>query len=568
MRFALLALVAALPALAAADFTPGSFLLERTFPALTFTRPTDMHEVPDGSGRIFVLERGGKIVSFLRNDPTAKTTVLDLTAVTGTFRDDALMSIAFDPDFATNGNFFIHYSRASVDTTIPSPNRISRFTLSPPSAAACDPATEFVVLEQPTVFRDHKGGTITFGPDGYLYVAFGDGGSKTGTPPPPDDPLLGTDPLSQDIYHTAQDRSKLLGKVLRIDVRSTPDAGLNYAVPADNPYVGQDGVRPEIWAYGFRNPWRMAFDPNSGRLILGDVGWKQFDELNEIKPGRNYGWSMQEGTACFPPAADCTLPENYEAPLWVRQFPGTTFSLSITGGFFWESDRLPWLKGTYIFGDYVQGDVYAMRYDGATAEVAQLMPKPATGALLIAAFGTDSTGEVYALAYNTGGIYRLIVNPAATATPTLSPTPLVSDTPTATASPTRTPVEPTVTATPEPSPTMTPEPTQAPTPEPSATPTAEPSPTTTPEPTATATPEPTPTLTPEPTPEPTREPSPTPTAEPSPTRTAEPTVTATPEPSPTATPEPSPTATPEPSPTATPEPSPAVPETQEVWRVE
>lgn len=469
MRTRLVLSLLALPAFATAAFTPGPYVLERVYPTLSFSRPVDMREAPDGSGRLFILERTGKIFSFTPTDQI-KTLVMDLTSVVGVFRDDALMSIAFDPDFVTNGYFYLHYSRASIDTTIPSPNRVSRFQFVPANAATCDMATERVVLEQPTVYRDHKGGTIAFGPDGYLYIAFGDGGSKTGTPAPPDDPLPGTDPASQDVFHTAQDRTKLLGKVLRIDVRPLEDGSPAYRIPADNPFVSEAGVRGEIWAYGFRNPWRMAFDPASGRLLVADVGWKQFDEISHVVPGGNYGWSMMEGTACFPPDATCT-PADYVAPLWVRSFPSVNNNLSITGGYFSTTTRLPNLQGTYVYADYIQGDVYAMRYDGTTAEVAQLVPSPGAFQFPIAGFGLDASGDVYVLQFNNGGVYRLILDPNATPTPTPSTTP----------SPTPTPVPPTPTPTPIP-PTATPSPTPT-TPSLTATPSPTPTPAGSPTPT-------------------------------------------------------------------------------------
>jgi glucose/arabinose dehydrogenase len=452
----LAAAAALLPAAAAAQFDPGRYVLERVFPDLTFTRPLDMHEAPDGSGRMFVIERAGRVLAFDRANPTAATVVLDLTAVTGIYRDDALMSIAFDPDFAANGYFYLHYSRRSAEVAIPSPNRISRFQLVPVSSSVCDPATEFVILEEPTIYRDHKGGTIAFGPDGMLYVAFGDGGSKTGTPPPPADPLPGTDPASQDVFHTAQDMGRLLGKVLRIDVRGASDPGLNYAVPPDNPFVGVEGARGEIFALGFRNPWRMAFDPASGRLLAADVGWKQQDEISHVVAGGNYGWSEREGTRCFPPAEPCS-DGPYTDPIWTREFAPGVQNLSITGGYFYEGDRLPALQGAYLFADFVQGDVRALRYDGTKTQSAVLVPSPGAFQFPIAGFGKDADGEVYVLHYNNGGIYRLTGDPSATPTPTPAPT----------ASPTETPA-------PSPSPSATPEPSPSPSETPAPSPTAAP----------------------------------------------------------------------------------------------
>jgi glucose/arabinose dehydrogenase len=240
-----------------------------------------------------------------------------------------------------------------------------------------------VLLEVEQPFQNHNGGSIEFGPDGYLYVAFGDGGARN-------------DPLA-----AGQDRNKLLGSIIRIDVDHHAD-GKNYAIPADNPFVNTPGARPEIYAYGMRNPWRIAFDKQTGRLWCGDVGQELWEEVNIIRKGGNYGWSDREGTHPFgnrPARDDVSAPIG---PIWEYDH---TIGKSITGGRVYRSKRLPELYGKYIYADYVSGSIWALTYDESTDSAVKNEQVIESGVPVLA-FGQDANGEVYYTIDSPRGIYR------------------------------------------------------------------------------------------------------------------------------------------------------------------
>lgn len=339
-----------------------------------------------GDNRLFAATQRGLVYVFEnRPDVTDATIVLDLQDAVSQFpssgaNEQGLLGLALHPDFKDNGEFFVCYTRKANHQSV-----VSRFKMSKDDPNKADPASEEVVLELDQPFQNHNGGSIEFGPDGYLYIAFGDGGSRN------------------DPYAAGQDRNKLLGKILRIDVNSKTGE-LGYGIPADNPFVGVEGARDEIFAYGMRNPWRIAFDSKSGRLWAGDVGQELWEEVNVINKGGNYGWSTREGSYAFgkrPPVEGVSTPID---PVWEYDH---SVGKSITGGRVYQSDRVPELTGKYLYADYVSGAIWALGYDEATGK-ATSNEQLAEKGIAVLAFGEDQNGEVFYLVDSVRGecIYR------------------------------------------------------------------------------------------------------------------------------------------------------------------
>jgi uncharacterized repeat protein (TIGR03806 family) len=365
------------PALAfpLAPASPTALDAVRAYPARTLSRPVYVTHAPDGTDRLFVVEQGGRILVFPDDDAvqvSQRRTFLDISArVSRSGNEEGLLGLAFDPDYARTGRFWVHYSAASPRRSV-----IARFTVTADPDDANE-ASEQLVLEIPQPYDNHNGGMLAFGPDGMLYVGLGDGGS------------------ANDPHGHGQNRTTLLGSLLRIDVRGT---AVPYAVPADNPFVGLGGgVRGEIWAYGIRNLWRFSFDRNVGTLWGGDVGQGLREEVSVISRGANLGWNLYEGNLPFQ-GFPGPAPADYVAP--VRDYPrsdGTT----VVGGYVVRGVGVPSLRGAYLHGDYGSGRVWATGWDGARA----------TGTTLVAtvpdlvSFGEDRDGEVLAVAL-TGGLFR------------------------------------------------------------------------------------------------------------------------------------------------------------------
>ncbi|MYH41101.1 MAG: PQQ-dependent sugar dehydrogenase [Chloroflexi bacterium] len=318
-------------------------------PALSgrrFDRPTDAAAYP--GGRVLIAEQSG-LVFLLDRSSGEGGIFLDLRReVSRDGNEEGLLGLALAPDFAASGHLYAYYSvREGARRT-----RLSRFTA---AGGAAEPASELVILEVAQPFSNHNGGALRFGPDGMLYLGLGDGGSAG-------------DPASN-----AQDPGTLLGSILRIDVRSASEAA-PYRVPEDNPFVGVNGARGEVWAYGLRNPWRMAFDPENGTLWVGDVGQNSSEEVDVIVRGGNYGWNRLEGDACFRPPSGCD-PGGTERPIATY---GHREGCSITGGVVYRGDALPELDAAYVFGDFCSGRLWAMEASGAGPAV----PVADTGASL------------------------------------------------------------------------------------------------------------------------------------------------------------------------------------------
>jgi glucose/arabinose dehydrogenase len=336
---------------------------------------------PGDATRLFIVEKTGGI-RIVKDGTLLKTPFLDLSGqVSTTGGEQGLLGLAFDPNYASNGRFFVHYTDPAGDT------RVSSFQVSTDPDIA-DAGSEQVILTADQPYTNHNGGQLVFGPDGLLYLGLGDGGSEG-------------DPQGR-----SQDLSDLLGSILRLNVT----AGSSYTVPPDNPFVAQTAARPEIWSYGLRNPWRFSFDRGTGDLYIADVGDTHFEEV-DVSPaaggagkGANYGWDLMEGNHCFS-SGQCdrtglTLPA-YEY--------AHSDGCSITGGYVYRGSAIPALQGLYFFGDYCKGWVRSFRYvDGAATEPTEWQTlRPGRS---ITSFGEDAAGELY-LTVESGRVFKIVPEP-------------------------------------------------------------------------------------------------------------------------------------------------------------
>ncbi len=357
---------------------PSPYRTEAAFPKLKFNEPLEMVAAP-GANRLFVAERFGKVYSFPAAAGSAdKDLFLDLGKV--------IYGITFHPQFERKRYVYLTYI---VHPTEPQKNgtRVSRFEVSRDDPPRCDPASEKVLVEW--LSGGHNGGCLMFGPDGCLYIATGDASGIA------------------DEYETGQDLTTLAGKILRIDV-DHPDPDRPYGVPKDNPFVATEGARPEIWAYGLRQPWKISFDRRNGDLWTGNVGQDLWEQVTRVERGGNYGWSVTEGTHPF-------RPDRRRGPTPILP-PVVEHShadfRSVTGGFVYRGSRLKELVGAYIYGDYDTGRIWMLRYDGKkVAEHRELVDS----ALRLVGFAEDQAGELYMVDHMGGGIHRLAPNPAASA---------------------------------------------------------------------------------------------------------------------------------------------------------
>ncbi|MEX1223691.1 MAG: PQQ-dependent sugar dehydrogenase, partial [Pirellulales bacterium] len=321
---------------------------EQAFPNLTFDRALLLTYAPDDSDRIFVGEQRGKIYVFENDqDVQEKKLFLDFSdkvTYKDTENEEGFLGLAFHPNYKENGEFFVYYTTSDAPHT----SVVSRFTVSAVDPNKADPESEVELMRIPQPFWNHNGGTIVFGPDGYLYIALGDGGK------------------ANDAFKTSQDLTSLLATILRIDV-DNKQGDLNYAIPADNPFVDRDDARGEIWAYGLRNPWRIAFDPKTGVLWCADVGQDLWEEVNLIVKGGNYGWNLREGMHPFEKGGRASGPRpDLIEPIYEYHHDE---GKSITGGNVYRGSRVPALQGKYLLADYVTGFHRALDYDYETGEL-------------------------------------------------------------------------------------------------------------------------------------------------------------------------------------------------------
>lgn len=377
--------------------------LRPVFPGFKPELPVGMVEAPDGSGRLFVLEQDGRIVIIRKGtDGKDPKVFLDISNRQPHVNlEEGLLGLAFHPGYATNGLFYIYYSQQNPRRSVVSELKVSADN---PDRADLQSERNVLVVSQP--FENHKAGQLAFGPDGLFYIALGDGGR-------------GNDP-----FNNAQNTASLLGKILRIDVNSrttVTEAGvkqtLAYGIPSDNPFSNEPdlfeyGVRKEIWAYGFRNPWRFSFDRQTCDLWTADVGQDTWEEVDLVKKGGNYGWCIKEGSHHFKPGPEGA---RYEEPiieyphnpklLSESRFPEHSTGACVIGGYVYRGKKFPSLQGVYLYADYVVGTFWGFRYrDGQLREHGTLLTQPKN----ITSFAQDLDGELYALAYD-GHIFSIAV---------------------------------------------------------------------------------------------------------------------------------------------------------------
>lgn len=351
-----------------------------------FFRPVVITHAGDGSNRLFLASQQGTIyVVENRQDVKNANVFLDIedrVHYNDRKNEEGFLGLAFHPNFESNGQFFVYYTMEEENQT----SRISRFTVSNGKA---DPDSEVELMRLKQPFWNHNGGSIEFGPDGYLYIGLGDGGA------------------ANDTLMNGQNVQTLLGSILRIDV-DNPEGGKPYGIPADNPFASQKQskrplARPEIYAYGLRNVWRLAFDPETELLWVSDVGQNLWEEINIIEKGGNYGWNLREGNHRFGPAGSPARRDLID-PIWEYHHD---VGKSITGGQVYRGKKLAKLEGYYVYADYVSGKFWALKYNPETGKVEEnrSISTDPNKAYPITTFGKDEMGEVYCADYG-GKLYR------------------------------------------------------------------------------------------------------------------------------------------------------------------
>lgn len=341
-------------------------------------KPIDLTSARDGSGRLFILEQEG-IVIVVEDGVRRQEPFLDIRDRVGADGSErGLLGIAFHPGYPENGFFYVNYTDKSGNTVI------ARFQVSSQDANQADPSSEQRLLQVEQPYANHNGGGVAFGPDGYLYIALGDGGS-------------GGDPMDN-----AQSTNTLLGKILRINVDATGQDEAHYGIPGDNPFSSGGGL-PEIWAYGLRNPWRFSFDHLTGDLYIGDVGQNKWEEINYLPVGSpggiNFGWNFMEGTHSF----EGTAPGGLTNPVFEYDH---SQGCSVTGGVVYRGQQIPEWNGIYFLGDYCSGNIWGLFRNSQGDWESKLL---FNGVGNITSFGLDETGEVYLVIHN-GSLLKLSRN--------------------------------------------------------------------------------------------------------------------------------------------------------------
>jgi glucose/arabinose dehydrogenase len=339
--------------------------------------PVAVTNAGDGSGRLFITQQSGEILIY-NGTQLLSTPFLDISGKLLFGGERGLLSVAFHPNYQSNGYFYADYTRAGDGATV-----IARYSVSANPNIANTTETILKVIAQP--YNNHNGGQLQFGPDGYLYIGMGDGGS------------------SGDPENRAQNPTSLLGKILRIDV----DGGAPYAIPPDNPFVNNPNVADEIWAFGVRNPWRFSFDRQTGDLFIADVGQNAWEEIDfqaaSSAGGRNYGWSCFEGLHNYDTSRTCTTYGALTSPiLEYAHGAGDSIGCSVTGGYRYRGSQFPALVGTYLYADYCTGTVWGGSFNGTSWTSSQL----ADTSYNVSAFGEDEAGELYLVDLN-GAVYHI-----------------------------------------------------------------------------------------------------------------------------------------------------------------
>ncbi len=340
--------------------------------------PLDLEQAGDNSGRLFVVEQGGTI-KIIQNGSVLSAPFLDISSKVINQDEMGLLGVTFHPSFSANGKFYVNYVRNNAGQF---QSVISEFLVSAANANQADPTSERILLtvDQVSNFTNHKAGQLAFGADGFLYFGLGDGGS-------------GGDPFGH-----GQSTQILLGKMMRIDVNST-SPGKQYAIPPDNPFVAGGGL-PEIYAFGFRNPWRFSFDRPSGRLFVADVGQDSFEEIDIVQKGGNYGWNTMEGDHCFNPPSGCNM-TGLSLPIIEIPHPEAE---AVIGGFIYHGTALTGMQGMYIFGD-LNGKIWSLT-EGPPNTFTRT--ELATENFNISSFGQDAAGELYVVDISGGRVLKLV----------------------------------------------------------------------------------------------------------------------------------------------------------------
>ncbi|MFX0179443.1 MAG: PQQ-dependent sugar dehydrogenase [Candidatus Hodarchaeota archaeon] len=349
------------------------YSIQNAFPNLIFNKPVGIYDPGDNTNRLFVVEQDGKIKVFENDANTSDYQVfLDLSVDVTTGGEQGLLGLAFHPDYDMNGYFYVYYIESGTGDSV-----ISRFKVSSTDPNHANKSSKALILKIGQPYPNHNGGQIHFGPDGYLYIALGDGGG------------------SGDPSGHGQNRHTVLGSILRIDINST----FPYEIPNDNPFFGNmHGWAEEIFAFGFRNPWRFSFDPITGLLWAGDVGQSSREEIDIVAKGKNYGWNTKEGSHHFNPGTNVT---GLEDPIYEYNH---TLGISITGGHVYRGTTITELIGKYIYADFGSGRIWALEYSGGVVvNNRELIDTD----LNIPSFGIDANNELYICAFD-GNIYKLI----------------------------------------------------------------------------------------------------------------------------------------------------------------
>ena len=365
------------------SFDPAKVRITFSRVARNLSSPIFVTHAGDGSGRLFIVEQTGRI-KILQNGTIRSTPFLNLASRISTGGERGLLGLAFHPDYELNRKFYVNYTNTAGDTVI------AEYTVSTgnPNVANTTGQT-LLTIDQP--FSNHNGGMLAFGPDRYLYIGMGDGGS------------------AGDPGNRAQRLSFLLGKILRIDVDNNAP-GKNYAIPPGNPYAGATAGLDEIWSYGLRNPWRFSFDRRTGDLWIGDVGQNRWEEIDRSTAasgrgrGVNYGWRVMEGNACFNPSSGCNT-SGKQKPIAVYSH---SLGCSVTGGYVYRGLEYRALVGGYLFGDFCSGRVWALRAHGGSPQTPVLM---ADTSLSISSFGEGQDGSLYVTDLGNGDVWKVVGTP-------------------------------------------------------------------------------------------------------------------------------------------------------------
>ena len=358
----------------------GAVSLTPAFDGMRFERPISMLSDPLDPNAFYVVEQGGVVYRISGSrEGYSRESVLDLSAKISTrHNEEGLLSVAFHPGYEKNRHLFVYYSASNPRRTV-----LARFTADLAPSVRINSGSEQVILEIDQPYGNHNGATILFGPDGALYVSVGDGGA------------------AGDPHEHGQNLATLLGTILRVQVGVGKRA--TYSIPPDNPFVGIKNARPEIWAYGLRNVWRMSFDRNSGALWAGDVGQNAWEEIDIIVRGGNYGWNAREGKHVYARFGMKAKAPRGESPIAPVHEYNHSLGQSITGGYVYRGRKMKRLEGVYVYADYVSGTIWGLQYDGVqmTAHTT-LLEQPRN----IASFAEDSSGELYVLCFD-GVIYHI-----------------------------------------------------------------------------------------------------------------------------------------------------------------